>query len=182
MPLPRLALLLVALTPSLSYAIGYASNDNFLVYSPAMNSAETEQRYADTVLEEASRFRKEFALTWLGEELPQGAGRSVIYIDFSAVEDRGLTWAKDHPDRLLHNVYLTTSPERAVGSTLHHEIVHTVLATRYPHPHRLPPWAEEGIATRFDDDVRQANRQQKFIFWAQSGRAQAWHCFSKRPT
>ncbi|MGD9633519.1 MAG: hypothetical protein AB7G28_05975 [Pirellulales bacterium] len=164
------ALFCSLLAPQL-HADGYASDANFLVYSPKAKSEEAEQRYAQSVLAEANRFRKEFALEWLGEELPTGAGRSVIYIDFSTVEDRGLTWAKDHPDRLLHNVYLSTSPSRAAGSTLRHEIVHTVLATRFAHPKRLPPWAEEGIACRFDDDARKAARNQQTAFWARTGRA-----------
>ena len=169
MPLLRLALTLAILAPSLTYAAGFARSDNFLIYSPAAESAEAAQRYANAVLNEAEKFRKEFAEQWLGHELPERAGRSIIYVDFSTTEDRGLTWAKDIPARRFHNVWLTTSPDRAVGSTLHHEIAHTVLATQYPHPNRLPPWAEEGIACRFDDDVRQAGRDQQFRFWAHSG-------------
>jgi hypothetical protein len=167
----RIALILAILSPTVCLAAGYASNANFLIYSPSGNSPEAERLYAASVLKEADRFRKEFSEKWLGKELPQGEGRSVVYIDFSTAEDSGLTWAKDHPDRLLHNVYLTTSPDRAAGTTLRHEVVHTVLATRYPHPNRLPPWVEEGIACRFDDDIRKAAREQQYLFWAQTGRA-----------
>ena len=81
-------------------------------------------------------------------------------VAFSANRDAGVTWAKDNPDRQFHTLYLTTSPDRAVGSTLAHEMVHVVLATRYPHPHRLPAWLEEGIASRYDDEERQATRRQ----------------------
>jgi hypothetical protein len=165
----RFALLGALLAASSASAAGFASNDNFVVYTPDQNSQHDEQRYAELVLDRADTFRKEFAARWLGEELPDGAGESVIYVDFSATEDRGLTWAKDHPDRIFHNIYLTTSPELATGCTLRHEIVHTVLATRYPHPHRLPEWVEEGIASRFDDESRRSAREQLLRHWAQTG-------------
>jgi hypothetical protein len=142
-----------------------------VIYTPAGSSQEDDQRFADTVLEKAESFRRDFSDRWFGEQLPTGVGRSVIYIEFSASEDRGLTWAKDHPERVFHNVYLTTSPEKATGSTLHHELVHSILATRYPYPTRLPSWIEEGIASSYDDDVRQATREQLLRFWASTGRA-----------
>ncbi len=78
--------------------------------------------------------------------------------------DAGLTWAKDDPRRHYHTLYLTTSPERALGGTLAHEMAHVVLATRFPHPHRLPAWLDEGIASRYDDSDRQELRQQQ-IAW-----------------
>ena len=106
------------------------------------------------MLKQAEAFRREFSEKWLGHELPKGAGESVIYVAFTPNEDRGLTWAKDHPNRTLHNVYLRTSPENAVGSTLRDEIAHTVLATKFPHPNRLPSWLEEGIASQYDDEAR----------------------------
>jgi hypothetical protein len=157
---------LSATCPSIAGAVGFAHNKNFIVYTPAQSSREEEEQFADLVLERAMAFRREFAQTWLGEELPDGAGRSVIHVDFSATDDRGLTWAKDHPARTLHSVYLKTSPESATGSTLQHEVAHTVLATRFPHPHRLPPWVEEGIACRYDDNGRKANRERTLRAWA----------------
>ncbi len=50
-------------------------------------------------------------------------------------------------------MWLTTSRERAAGSTLRHEIRHVVLNTRFPD--RLPLWIEEGLASRSDDEQRQ---------------------------
>jgi hypothetical protein len=164
------AAVLAAGFPSVAGAVGFAHNANFIVYTPAQTSRDEEEKFADLVLDRAMTFRREFAMTWLGEELPPGAGRSVIHVDFSTTDDRGLTWAKDHPDRTLHSVYLNTSPENAIGSTLHHEIAHTVLATRFPHPNRLPPWVEEGIACRYDDEGRKAERERTLRAWARTER------------
>ena len=53
-------------------------------------------------------------------------------MSFSEEQDAGLTWAKDNPRRKYHTLYLTTTPDRALGSTLAHEMVHVVLATAIP--------------------------------------------------
>jgi hypothetical protein len=165
------AAVLAAEIPSSLGAAGFAHNENFIIYTPTQASRTAEREFADLVLERATAFREEFARQWLGEELPNGAGRSVIHIDFSATDDRGLTWAKDHPGRTLHNVFLKTSPENATGSTLQHELAHTVLATRFPHPNRLPAWLEEGIASRYDDETRKLQREQTVRVWLRTGSA-----------
>jgi hypothetical protein len=165
------AAILVALLPSAVSGNGFAHNENFIVYTPDHKSHEDDQRFAELLLRRADAFRQKFSRQWLGKELPIASGESVIYVSFSANEDRGLTWAKDHPGRTMHNVYLTTTPERAVGSTLYHELAHTVLATQFPHPNRLPSWVEEGIASRYDDESRRAAREQLIRSWARSGNA-----------
>ena len=85
----------------------------------------------------------------------------------SATEDSGFTWPIDHPDRKFHNMWLTTSRERATGSTLRHEIRHVVLNTRFPD--RLPPWIEEGLASRSDDSARQRTCRETAASFSQSG-------------
>ena len=167
----RFAVILAALFPSTAGANGFAHNENFIVYTPDQKSQAEDQKFAELVLQRAETYRREFSKQWLGKELPRGAGESVIYVGFSTSEDRGLTWAKDHPDRTLHNVYLITSPDNAVGSTLRHEVAHTVLATQFPHPNRLPSWVEEGIASRYDDEARRSAREQLTRFWARTGNA-----------
>jgi hypothetical protein len=162
------AAILAAGFPAALEAAGFAHNENFIIYTPTQASRQDEQQFAELVMERAMAFRQEFARQWLGEELPNGAGRSVIHIDFSSTDDRGLTWAKDHPGRTLHSVFLKTSPENAVGSTLQHELAHTVLATRFPHPNRLPAWLEEGIASRYDDETRKLQREQTVRAWART--------------
>jgi hypothetical protein len=52
---------------------------------------------------------------------------------------------------------------------LRHEITHAILATRYPHPNRLPPWIEEGIASTYDDDDRLAICEKMVRWWAKTG-------------
>lgn len=161
----RIAIIFAILSPSVAKAVGFATSDNFAVYSPDRLSRTEDQKFAETLLQKAEQFRREVAIEWLGSELPAGAGESAIYLEFTSMVDRGRTWAIDYPGREFHNVYLRTSPENATGSTLHHEIVHTVMATAFPHPNRLPQWVEEGIASRYDDDIRKDAREQMRRVW-----------------
>ena len=135
---------------------------NFTVLAP-------NQALADAVAKQAEVYRKQSALEWLGKELPDRDGRSLITVDIRSEKDEGLTWPIDSPERTLHQVWLTTSVERAKGTTLHHEVVHTVLDS-YFYPESLPAWASEGIASQADDAGRKENQRQILARWAKAGR------------
>jgi hypothetical protein len=144
---------------------GFIRNENFTVYTPDQPpSQELASNLARAVLDKAEQCRKQIALEWLGEELPPSVGPTMINVRFSDEPNKGLTWAKDHPDRKYHALFLVVSGEEAIDDLLSHEMVHCVLATRFPHPRRLPAWIEEGIASRYDGPTRQAVRQ-KLVQW-----------------
>jgi hypothetical protein len=164
------ALILSVLLPVVANSAGLAQDDNFIVLTPARPSQEAGRDYANLVLQRAESYRSEFVKEWLGGEPPSNNVRTIISVHFSATENSGLTWAKDDPSRRFHNVYLTTSASNAAGPMLRHEIAHTVMATKYPHPNRLPPWAEEGIASRYDSESLMAFRQQVVTSWLRMGR------------
>lgn len=153
------ALAIVLLT-ACAQGAGFAHNDNFVVLAP-------DQSLAAEVLNKANVFRKQIAEEWLGEELPPGIGEALIHVTLSATEDNGLAWPIDDPGRKLHKVWLTTSREGAVGSTLYHEIVHLVMATQFPD--RLPAWAEEGIASLSDDPQRAQIRERVLGWYSRTG-------------
>jgi hypothetical protein len=137
-----------------------AQNANFVVSAPT-------QDLADEMLARAEALRDEIAVTWLGAKLPPSVGPTVIRLTLSESEDKGLTWVGDRPDRLSHLMWLTTSRERALGSTLAHEMTHAVLATRYPG--QIPAWCNEGIASQCDDEARIDARRQIVAWYAQTG-------------
>jgi hypothetical protein len=145
-------------------AAGFAMSDNFTVFTPSYPTRQDAEAYAREVLESAESWRREIARQWLGEELPPSVGQTTINVSFSDEKDTGLTWAKDNPQRKYHTLYLTTTPDRALGSTLAHEMVHAVLATQFPHPNRLAAWIEEGIACRYDDESAQTTRK-RILAW-----------------
>jgi hypothetical protein len=140
-----------------------AIGTNFTVLAP-------NQALAEAVVKKAEAFRKQSALEWLGKELPDRDGRSLITVDIAPEKDEGLTWPIDSPERTLHQVWLTTSAERATGTTLHHEVVHTVLES-YSYPGSLPAWASEGIASQADDAKRKEDRRQLLARWS---KAEQW--------
>lgn len=148
---------------------GFAKSENFTVLTPKPEHAREANEYATEVLENAERLRSEIARHWLGRELPPREGRTIVTISFEADRDAGLTWAMDNPNRNYHSLYLATSPELALGTTLTHEMVHVVLATRFPHPNRLPAWLEEGIASHYDDPERKRQREEQIHAFTRRG-------------
>jgi hypothetical protein len=155
------AAVLFSLTaPSTLFAVGFAHDPTFIVYAP-------DQALADQVLAKAEEFRKAEAKNLLGTELEPTAGRTIITVQVSATEDNGFTWPIDDPARKFHNMWLTTSRERAAGGTLRHEIRHVVLNTHFRD--RLPPWIEEGLASRSDDGRRQRIWRDTAAAFSQSG-------------
>lgn len=162
---------LAALIPVAAHAAGLASGPNFSALTPAIPSQDEGDKYAQLIVDRAEAFRAEFAQEWLGEELPAGDVRTMISVRFSDVENSGMTLARDDPSQKFHNVFLASTAQNAAGSLLRHEIAHTVLATRYPN--RLPPWVEEGIASRYDSERLIAIRQQEVRSWIRAGRIPA---------
>lgn len=142
------------------YGAGFQHDENFTVLAD-------DERLAAEVLASANQYRQQIAEQWLRLDLPPGVGETVIHLTLSDREDRGLTWAIDSPNRSLHKIWLTTDRNRALGSTLQHEIAHIVLATRYPQ--QLPAWAEEGVASFYDDPERLRIRQQLISWFRQTG-------------
>src|SRR3990172_1787592 len=155
------------LTPPM-HGAGFVFNDNFTVLTPAVPSQQAADVYAAGLLQKAERYRKQVALEWLGEELPPSVGKAIINISYG-VSQSALTWAKDRPDRKFHTVYLSGSVGQDFDALLAHEMVHVVLATRYPHPNRLAPWLEEGIASRYDDQERKATRDRIARWFVKTG-------------
>jgi hypothetical protein len=156
----QVVLLLVVSIPLVTQGAGMAFDENFTVSAP-------DQPLADEVLAAAGAFRKEVAQTWFGAELPPGAGRAMIHVRLAEADDSAFTWAADSPNRKLHMVSLVTPRRAAAGATLRHEIVHVVLAARFPD--RLPAWIEEGIAGRYDDPPRTDARRRIIRGWVLSG-------------
>ncbi len=157
----QLAVLFAALAiPAVTRAAEMAHNENFIVLAP-------DQAVAAAVLAQAERFRDEVAREWLGEPLPPSVGRATINIELTEGENRAFTWPAGGPDRKYHKVWLTASRAEAVGSTLRHEVAHLVLHTRYPG--ELPAWADEGIASLYDDPSRVETRRSIIAWYAKAG-------------
>ncbi len=128
------------------------SSKNFVV-------SAVGKSFSEAILAKAEAFRKEIALTWFGQELPEGEHVALIHVTLSKDKDEGLTLLTGPAKRLggNHRVWLETTRELALGSTLAHEIAHVVMDARFPAG--MPPWAREGTASLLDDQARVATRR-----------------------
>jgi hypothetical protein len=154
------ALLAGMALPAVALGAGLAHNENFIVLAP-------DQLLADEVLAKANTYRVELAKELFGKELPAGAGRTIIDVSLPKDKEFALTWPIDSPQRECHKMWLTATEENAVGPTLRHEMVHVLLATRFPN--QLPKWLDEGLASRQDDAARIRIRRQLMDSCAGSG-------------
>jgi hypothetical protein len=140
----------------------YVGSRNFDIGAPS-------KTFAEAVLQEAERIRQDVARTWFEQDLDEGKEFTLIHVEFSADVDEGLTLLCG-PNRAIgghHRIWLTTTAERATGSSLRHEIAHVVLNARFPAG--MPVWANEGIASLYDDEGRRADRERRLRQFASSG-------------
>ncbi|MBI3465541.1 MAG: hypothetical protein HY000_21185 [Planctomycetes bacterium] len=143
---------------------GIAGGKNFTVLAPSGGF------FARKVLDRAEALRKEIALAWLGREVPEGKEFTHINVILAEELDSGLTLLAG-PGRGLpgnNQIQLETTRDRATGSTLAHEIVQVVLASRFPQG--MPAFATEGIAGLYDDAERLAIRKQLVSDFARTNR------------
>lgn len=169
MKITPLLFLSLALLAAPLLGAGFSHNENFVVFTPSQVDRDAAEAYAEQVIGRAERYRKEIAEEWLGRALPPSVGRTIITVRFSDQQDRGRTWAKEDLRSRFHNIDLITSRDLATGETLKHEVAHVVLSTQYAGDARLAPWAEEGIASRYDDSERVAIRSQIVHWFAETG-------------
>lgn len=156
------ALVLTASLAAPPYAL--AASENFSVYAPTRDEA-------DAVLLQAEELRAELALAWFGERLPGGAGRTLIHVRITPAADRGRSSVFDHRSGSRSNLLWIDADSvesEEFSSTLAHELMHCLLATRYPDG--FPVWAHEGIAGQYDRGLRRLLHAETLHGLARTGR------------
>ncbi|MBW3600125.1 MAG: hypothetical protein KY475_22985 [Planctomycetes bacterium] len=142
------------------FAAGLVRDENAVVLAD-------DEALAQAVLAKATEFRRLAAIEWLGAELPPSVGPMMIYPRISDVQEDGKTWRIDSPDRRFHTIWVAGSQDVVLGSLLHHEVTHAVLAAQMPEG--VPAFIDEGIASRVDDEERIAIRRRILDWFVQSG-------------
>lgn len=144
-----MAVAALVLTASLAVpAYALAASENFSVYAPT-------RQEADAVLLQVEELRAELAVAWFGEPLSEGEGRTLIHVRITPAADRGRSSVVDHRSGSRSNILWIDADSvesEEFGSTLAHELMHCLLATRYPDG--FPVWAHEGIAGQYDRGLR----------------------------
>ncbi|HVV98742.1 MAG TPA: hypothetical protein VHB77_00295 [Planctomycetaceae bacterium] len=118
---------------------------NFVVTAP---TAE----FAKQVGEHAEYYRRELAIKWLGQELPDWFHPCPIIVKVDPALGAGgaTSFSFDRGEVFNWNMNIQGSPERILDSVLPHEVSHTIFACHFRRP--LPRWADEGAATLAEND------------------------------
>lgn len=154
---------LIGLAPIAASAAATYRTNNFVVY------AQTPQ-LAQEIAQSAESWRKQLAIEWLGEEMPDwtepcpiktkvsprlGAGGATSFLF-----DRGEVYGWD--------MNVQGSRERVLDSVLPHEITHTVFASHFRQP--LPRWADEGACTTVEHRSEIAVQERLLIKFLKTGK------------
>ncbi|HEX4608825.1 MAG TPA: hypothetical protein VH092_11530, partial [Urbifossiella sp.] len=154
--LPLHALLVVLATSGPATAAPYTTA-NFSVSAP---SDALARQFGDM----AEHYRKEKAIQWLGQEMPNWSRRCPLEVKIVAGGAGGattFTFGGDGARGFVSSQHMEIhGPARQLlDSVLPHEITHTVLAHHFGRP--VPRWADEGGSVlsendeeRFNHDVR----------------------------
>ncbi len=126
---------------------GIRATENFVLSAPS-------KELTLACLTQAEHYRKRIALEWLGYELPPGTSFADVQVTLLAEgeKDSGRLWLANRETERPHMMWLTGSREEVLGAGMAHEMAHVVLAARFPNG--MPAWANEGIASSYDNAER----------------------------
>jgi hypothetical protein len=116
-----------------------------------------EQHDADEFAQLAEKYRKELAVTWLGEEMPtwKDPCRLVIYVTGGG---SGGATSFQFGENIYQEMQIQGARDRLKASVLPHEVTHTVFAHHFRQP--VPRWADEGGSV-FGEDTPEKERFHK---------------------
>jgi hypothetical protein len=146
-----LALVLLAAVASLGAKY---STPNFVVEAPTAQLAKSAGDYAEF-------YRREKALQWLGQEMPQWPEPCPLRVTVTMNGSGGATSFVFDQGRILgQEMHIEGTQERLLASVLPHEITHTVFAHYFRCP--VPRWADEGGSVLSEDDIER-NRHDALV-------------------
>ena len=132
---------------------------NFVVTAP-------QPALAKQVGDLAEQYRKDLAVRWLDQPLPQWPQPCPIKVEIQPHAGGETSFAfqpgpdgRSQPFDWRMKIY--GSPERILDSVLPHEITHTIFATHYGRP--LPRWADEGACTTVEHSVEKEKNHRMLI-------------------
>lgn len=143
-----------------------------LLASPAMAaSARTQnfivsagtQELANEIAKAAEDFRRDLAIEWLGQELPDWEQPCPITAQVDPRHGAGGATSFMFGNGRPYGWTMTIqgSRERVLDSVLPHEVTHTIFATHFGRP--LPRWADEGACTTVEH-ASERGKQEKLLY------------------
>ena len=157
--LVRAAVLLAAIT-----SLGASHRTaNFIVDAPTRELArEVGQRAED--------FRRDLAIGWIGEEMPNWSARCPITVRVGPSLGAGgaTSFSFDRGQVFDWRMNIQGTHERILDSVLPHEITHMIFATHFRAP--LPRWADEGACTTVEHDSEKSKQKNLLVRFLKTGR------------
>ena len=139
-----------------------ARTPNFVV---SASSQEFAQQVADT----AEKCRRELAIDWLGDELPQWSQPCPISVTAGNMGAGGTTSFVFDGGRVGRwNLRVQGTPERILDSVIPHEVTHTIFASHFLEP--LPRWADEGACTTVEHASERAKHDAALVYFLRTRR------------
>ena len=145
---------------------GAGQSENFIVLC-------NDPGLARTVSQEAEKLRKELAVHWLGEEIPNWSRRCPIHVTSGATLGAGGETRFSLYNGNVGDWHMSVqgTPERILDSVLPHEITHTILASHFaPLNTHVPRWADEGACTTVEHDSEQGKHKSHLVQFLSTGR------------
>ncbi len=131
------------------------STPNFVVEAPTAQIAQQIGQYAE-------QYRKEKALQWIGQEMPQWGRPCPLKVTVNNRGSSGATeFAFDNGSILSISMHIEGPLDRLIASVLPHEMTHTVFAYYFRQP--LPRWADEGGSVLSEDDIERKRHDQIMV-------------------
>ncbi len=123
----------------------------------------------------AEKQRRDLAVSWLGEAMPNWAQPCLITVRVGSQLGAGgaTTFYFDQGEVFGWRMSIQGSRERILDSVLPHEITHMILASHFRRP--LPRWADEGAATSVEH-VGEKNKHRRMLYqFLRTGRGIAFN-------
>jgi hypothetical protein len=146
---------LVATCPAWSNAAGYRTA-NFTVSAPT-------PQLAKEIGDRAEACRRELAIAWLGQELPNWAKPCPIHAEVAPKLGAGgaTSFVFDRGEVFGWKMNIQGSRERILDSVVPHEVTHTIFASYFRKP--VPRWADEGACTTVEHRSEIAKQERMLI-------------------
>lgn len=170
-----IGVLLLSLAPSVSFGQmgrrggANARSQNFMV-------STVDPEFAQQLLAQAEKSRRELAMEWFGKELPPAAQPvSLTAVDVgpqvlaSGVTEFSFHGATPHSFQMV----VAGSKERILDSVLPHEVLHTVFATFFGRP--VIRWADEGCCTTVEHESERRKQDKLLIEFLHTDRGIAFN-------
>jgi hypothetical protein len=134
-----------------------------------------DANFAQQVSAAAEAFRRDLAVSWLGQAMPNWSQPCVMTVQAGPnLGAGGATTFKFQDGEVFEwRMSIQGSRERILDSVLPHEITHMVFASHFRQP--LPRWADEGGATSVEHAVERTKHRQMLPMFLRSGRGIAFN-------